>query len=45
MATMEWGEYVVLVDFKDNIITTTLDHSLGRRMIDVGQATDAGDRV
>ena len=26
-------------------ITTTLDHSLGRRMIDVGQATDAGDRV
>ena len=39
------GEYVVLVDYKDNIITTTVDHCLGRRMIDVGQATDAGDRV
>ena len=39
------GEYVVLVDYEDNIITTTVDHCLGRRMIDVGQATDAGDRV
>ena len=43
--TSEGGEYVVLVDYKDNIITTTLDHSLGRRMINLGQATDAGDRV
>ena len=39
------GKYVVLVDYGDNIITTTLDHSLGRKMIDVGQTTDAGDRV
>jgi hypothetical protein len=37
------GEYVVLIDYGDNIITTTLDHNLGRRMIDVGQATDAGE--
>ena len=36
---------MVLVDYEDNIITTTVDHCLGRRMIDVGQATDAGDRV
>ena len=43
--TAEWGEYVVLVDYEDGIITTTLDHGLGREMIDVGQATDAGDRI
>ena len=43
--TVEGGEYVVLVDYEDNIITTTVDHCLGRRMVDVGQARDAGDRV
>ena len=36
---------MVLVDYEDGIITTTLDHSLGRWMIDVGQATVAGDKI
>ena len=39
------GEYVVLMDYRDNIILATLDHSLGSRMIGVGHATDVGDRV
>ena len=33
------------MDYENNVITTTLVHNLGRRMIDVGQERDAGDRV
>ena len=43
--TAEGGEYVVLENYEDGIITTTWDQDLGREMIDVGQATDAGDRI
>ena len=34
-----------MLDYEDDMIITMLDHTLGRQMIDVGQATDAGDRV
>ena len=43
--TAERGEYVALVDHEDSIITTVLDQALGREMIDVGEATDVGDRI
>ena len=33
------------MDYENNVITTMLVRNLGRRMIDVGQETDAGDRV
>ena len=34
-----------MVDHEDGIITTVLYQTLGRKMIDVGQATNVGDRI
>ena len=36
---------MAMVDHEDGIITTVLYQTLGRKMIDVGQATDVGDRI
>ena len=36
---------MALVEHEDGIITTVLDQALGREMIDVGRATDVGDRI
>ena len=36
---------MALVDHEDGIITTVLDQALGHEMIDLGQATDVGNRI
>ena len=43
--TAAGGEYTVLLDYEDNMLITMVDHTLGSRMIDVGQTTNTGDRV
>ena len=43
--TGDGGEYVALLVYDEDSTITMLDHTLGHQMIDMGQPTDAGDKV
>ena len=43
--TASGGEYVALLDYNEDLTITMLEHRLGHQMIDVGHATNTGDKV
>ena len=43
--TVGGGEYTILIGYKDNLLVTIVDHTLGSKMINLGRMTDTGDRI